>query len=347
MFMPLNVRLRRVVLFGAERGEGREKLDKIARFADEIVAVPESLPCRFEDADDVPANVVVHAVAAVDADLGALVSGASLVVSDLESRALNERIAALCRDRGILVNVLDEKDLCDVYLTALVERPNLLLSVSTGGRCAFLAKEIRKELEDWARDRDAVAAVVVAARDAVDPGLGKAERIERLRRVYFDPEVRRFLRDGRVAEAEERCRRLVRGAAVAMVAGPRRLRGVHDLADEAAAAVLQVTASDVARERRAGNAPALVDVREPAEFETCRIDGAVNVPRGVLETWAVSNLSSADAPLVLISENGVRSRLAAASLLALGCGGVSSLLGGIEAWRKEGGRLVEGRDDAS
>ena len=137
MFMPLNVCLRRVVLFGAERGEGREKLDKLARFADEILAVPETVPYATEGAHELPDNVRFHPHTVEESDLSELLADADFVVSDLTSRAWNERIAAACRSSGRLVNIIDEKDLCTVYLMALVERPNLTLAVSTGGRCAF------------------------------------------------------------------------------------------------------------------------------------------------------------------------------------------------------------------
>jgi siroheme synthase-like protein len=347
MYMPLNVRLDRVVLFGAERGEGLAKLGKIARFASAVVAVPESLPIPAQVAASVPANVAFRDRPASETDLSEAIEGADFVVSDLSSRSLNERIAALCHDRGILVNIIDQKDLCDVYLMAIVDRPNVVLAVSTRGRCAFLAKELRKELEEWAADRDALAAVTVAARDALEPGLSKRERIERLQRVYYDPEVRRRVREGRPGEAEARARALAGDvrSAEGPVPLPARVRSVRELVDETASAAPRVAALDLERAMRGDAPPRLVDVREPDEFGAGTIPGAVNVPRGVLEMWATEDPRRAEDPLVLISNRGLRSRLAVASLIALGYDRVASLLGGIDAWREEGHRLTDNGGD--
>lgn len=120
-----------------------------------------------------------------------------------------------------------------------------------------------------------------------------------------------------------------------------------------------LTASDLvaeARQRIQEVAPAafhadagdavLIDVREPAEFDTGHLPGAINIPRGVLEFHvdahpAVANatdpaLAHRERPLVLYCRTGGRAALAADNLQKLGFADVRSIAGGIEAWREAG-----------
>lgn len=90
----------------------------------------------------------------------------------------------------------------------------------------------------------------------------------------------------------------------------------------------------------------LLDVREPAEFETGHLPGAVNIPRGVLEFQvdahpAVANASDPalalkDRPLTVYCRTGGRAALAAQSLQQMGFTQVRSIAGGITAWAEAG-----------
>ncbi|MDP2838486.1 MAG: hypothetical protein Q8O11_00395, partial [Syntrophales bacterium] len=48
---------------------------------------------------------------------------------------------------GIPVNIVDDPARCDFILPSVVERGDLSIAVSTGGRSPALAKKVRKELE--------------------------------------------------------------------------------------------------------------------------------------------------------------------------------------------------------
>jgi rhodanese-related sulfurtransferase len=90
----------------------------------------------------------------------------------------------------------------------------------------------------------------------------------------------------------------------------------------------------------------LIDVREPAEYATGHIAGAVNIPRGVLEFEvdahpAVANvsdpaLSRKAQPLYVYCRTGGRAALAALSLQRMGFAQVSSIAGGMVAWTGTG-----------
>lgn len=78
----------------------------------------------------------------------------------------------------------------------------------------------------------------------------------------------------------------------------------------------------------------LVDVREPNEVLQGFLPGAINVPRGVLEFRAADDarFRPLDRPILLYSNSGRRSALAARCLKELGYTGVAILRDGIDAW---------------
>lgn len=124
-----------------------------------------------------------------------------------------------------------------------------------------------------------------------------------------------------------------------------------------------ITASDLVADARANiretspsefhaapGGAVVIDVREPAEFETGHIPGSINIPRGVLEFQvdahpAVANvsdpaLSHKERPIVLVCRTGGRAALSASSLQRLGFSDVRSIAGGVLAWGEAGLPLV-------
>ena len=87
----------------------------------------------------------------------------------------------------------------------------------------------------------------------------------------------------------------------------------------------------------------LIDVRESSEHEQGHIQGAVLVPRGILEAAADpaypkhhAELSAArERPVVLYCATGGRSALAADTLQLMGFRNVTSLEGGFVRWTQE------------
>jgi rhodanese-related sulfurtransferase len=76
--------------------------------------------------------------------------------------------------------------------------------------------------------------------------------------------------------------------------------------------------------------PVLLDVRENWEFETCRIDGAVQIPMNTIPA-RIDDLDE-DAEIVCICHHGARSLQVAAFLERHGFGKTVNLTGGIHAW---------------
>jgi sulfur dioxygenase len=86
----------------------------------------------------------------------------------------------------------------------------------------------------------------------------------------------------------------------------------------------------------------LLDVRTPAEFESARIAGAVNVPLDRLDPAGLLSSLGADAPVYCVCQTGTRSQLAAAKLRAAGFSRVVHVDGGTNAWAMAGLPLQRG-----
>jgi rhodanese-related sulfurtransferase len=93
----------------------------------------------------------------------------------------------------------------------------------------------------------------------------------------------------------------------------------------------------------AGNAPFIIDVREPAEIESNGyIKGAVNLPlRTLLQN--LDKLPALDKPIVVYCAIGHRGAMAMASLRLLGYTDVRSLGGGFNAWTKANLAVEKGK----
>ena len=80
----------------------------------------------------------------------------------------------------------------------------------------------------------------------------------------------------------------------------------------------------------------VIDVREPHEFATGHVPGAVNMP---LSTFDPSALTT-EKPVVLICQAGSRSRTALNKARAAGHKDVRHYAGGTNGWRAAGGEIA-------
>jgi rhodanese-related sulfurtransferase len=81
--------------------------------------------------------------------------------------------------------------------------------------------------------------------------------------------------------------------------------------------------------------PRLIDVREPDEWEICRIPGAELLPMSQWPQLALTKLPDKSEPILLHCHHGGRSARATAWLLGQGYTNVKNVAGGIDAWSTE------------
>ncbi len=109
-----------------------------------------------------------------------------------------------------------------------------------------------------------------------------------------------------------------------------------------AEAMVQIKQIDIAgTSTHLAEGGAVIDVREPGEYLTGHVPGAVNIPRGVLEFKIGDNtaLANKDQPIVLYCKTGGRAALSAVNLQRMGYAQVRSLTGGFDGWVSSGQKV--------
>ncbi len=74
-------------------------------------------------------------------------AGAVLAIAATNNHQLNKQIYKDCQELEVLCNVVDEPELCDFFVPAVVKRGDLQIAIGTEGRCPAYAGHIRKKLE--------------------------------------------------------------------------------------------------------------------------------------------------------------------------------------------------------
>lgn len=131
------------------------------------------------------------------------------------------------------------------------------------------------------------------------------------------------------------------------------------LSNEAASRIDEIMPWDVPDFLAAHPDALLLDIRERDEVARTRIDGALNVPRGILEAaaeWDYAETEPAlvtarDCPVVVICRSGNRSALATEVLRQIGFADVRSVKLGVKGWNDadlelcdKAGNVLDGDD---
>src|ERR1700757_4333960 len=95
----------------------------------------------------------------------------------------------------------------------------------------------------------------------------------------------------------------------------------------------EISAEQVKAKLDSGEDFLLLDVREPWEFETARIEGAKLMPMGDVPSRAHQELDP-EGSIVVICHHGVRSMNVTAWLRQQGFEKAQSMRGGIDAWSR-------------
>jgi len=122
------------------------------------------------------------------------------------------------------------------------------------------------------------------------------------------------------------------------------------LVSEALGSVEEIFPWDLSEACEEKPEPVLLDVREPYEYSAMHIKGALNVPRGILETACefnyeetVPELANArEQEIIVICRSGKRSALVAHIMQQLGYQNVKSLKTGMRGWSDDDQDMVDG-----
>jgi precorrin-2 dehydrogenase/sirohydrochlorin ferrochelatase len=136
--------------------------------------------------------------------------GAFLVIAATDDREVNKAVSEDAQRAGILVNVVDDPELCTFFVPASVRRGDLIVSVSSSARSPFLARRVKKLLESVVGpEYGDLAELMGWVREEVKATYGdQAERARAYERV-LDSDVLELLRQGRRKEAAARARECI------------------------------------------------------------------------------------------------------------------------------------------
>ena len=193
---------RRVIVIGeAAVREGKVEA-LLAAGAEDVLVVAERLPARLAAIAELDPRVGVERREWRAADL----DGAFLCIASSENAAERSSIAREARDRGVLVNVMDDIPNCDWAAPAVVRRGELVLAISTGGASPALAKKLRVLLsaefgQEWAR----ILRVLRQVREETTPFLPDiGDRSARWNAALDVGEAAALIRDGRADDLHDR-----------------------------------------------------------------------------------------------------------------------------------------------
>ena len=102
------------------------------------------------------------------------------VIAASDNADVNAEIGKLCREQNILVNVVDNKELCSFLFPSLVKMGNLSIGISTEGTSPEIAAEMRSR----------IASMVPADMDAILVYLGS---LRTLAKTYIEEDSKRAL----------------------------------------------------------------------------------------------------------------------------------------------------------
>ncbi len=129
-----------------------------------------------------------------------------------DDRSTNAIVTAEGRERGVMVNAVDDPPNCDFIMPGIIRRGDLIVAVSTSGGSPAMARKFREGLEEFFTDGDAqmldlateVRREFREAGTVVNPCTRCGRNPNDIWNAALDPEVKRLLGEGKRGQAKER-----------------------------------------------------------------------------------------------------------------------------------------------
>jgi precorrin-2 dehydrogenase / sirohydrochlorin ferrochelatase len=136
-----NIRDKRCIVVGG----GEVAFRKVKRLLDYGAQVSVVSPKLVAELTSLKAeNAIEHIAVAYDIQY---IEKAVLIIGATDDEKTNAAVCADARSLGIPVNIVDDPQKCDFILPSIVERGDLTIAISTGGKSPALARHLREELE--------------------------------------------------------------------------------------------------------------------------------------------------------------------------------------------------------
>lgn len=104
------------------------------------------------------------------------INGAFMVISATDDNTLNQHIFEICREKGILINTVDDREKCGFLFPALVKSKNVTIGISTEGKSPIYARFLRQKAENMLDDDcDRTIDILNACRKRIKSEIGFEE----------------------------------------------------------------------------------------------------------------------------------------------------------------------------
>jgi precorrin-2 dehydrogenase / sirohydrochlorin ferrochelatase len=133
--------------------------------------------------------------------------GAFLVIAATDSKEVNEAVYRDALSQNILINVVDNPPLCTFFVPSVINRGDMQISISTGGKCPALAKKIRREIEGlYGQEYEAYLTILEEGRRNIMQSFTADERKDKIQDLVDDTVLLELVKANRLAEAREKIR---------------------------------------------------------------------------------------------------------------------------------------------
>lgn len=136
--------------------------------------------------------------------------GATLITAATNDKDINQRVWEEARRHGLLVNVVDQPELCNFIVPSVVNRGELQISISTGGASPAFARRLRQELEnhfgpEYGEFVELLSKMRSEARSQISDGTKRQKLMERL----ASPDMLDMIRTRGTKETEKEMRKII------------------------------------------------------------------------------------------------------------------------------------------
>ncbi|KYC45604.1 MAG: precorrin-2 dehydrogenase [Candidatus Methanofastidiosum methylothiophilum] len=175
MYFPIILNTNKEVLIIGAGNVSLRKTKKLLEFTDKIRVVSTEFHKDFDNLNIKKIEMEVNEENFSDL----ITEETSFVILSLNNKELNKKLAIICKNNKLLVNVVDDKDLSDIIFPAVIERDNLLVAISTKGECPFYSKKLKDELTEFIDRKQKEAKILIDARKKGDILEDTYEKIKR------------------------------------------------------------------------------------------------------------------------------------------------------------------------
>ena len=143
-FFPLYVDLSdKDILFVGGGSIAARRIGVLQPFVEEITVVaPEAEGSILELTESGFVNWIMREFEEEDLE------GRDVVFAATDDKELNARIAAACREKGILVNNASDSQLCDFFFPGIVTQGKTVVGVSASGEDHKKARRVRERIQE-------------------------------------------------------------------------------------------------------------------------------------------------------------------------------------------------------